>query len=82
MVNLQKLFLFEKIVNKNYYILKISICSFLLMWFGVLVTNPLIQLETFKMQVFWFTLFVIVVKLKPDNFYFLIQEKMFYKENN
>ncbi len=70
--NILKLFLFENIINKNDYILKISICSFLLMWFGVLVTNPLAMVETFKMQVFWFTLLTILIKVKPENEIFLL----------
>jgi len=76
-----KSFLFDKIVNKNYYILKISICSFLLMWFAVLVTNPIIIAETFKMQVFWFTLFSVVIRLTPQNTCLLFENKFHIKRN-
>ena len=73
-------FLFENITDENYYTLKISLCSFLLMWFGVLVTNPLIIAETFKMQVFWFTLFTIILRISQNNTCLLFQNKFYIKE--
>jgi len=78
--NILRLFLFEKIVNNNYYILKISLCSFLLMWFGVLVTNPLIIAETFKMEVFWFTLFTTILRISQKNTNILFQHKLLNKK--
>jgi len=77
-----KLFLYEKIHNNNYYIIKISLCIFLLMWFAVLITNPLIIAETFKMQVFWFTLFTVTIRLSPDNTCFLFGNKSYIKNRN
>jgi len=76
-----KLFLYEKIHNNNYYIIKISLCIFLLMWFAVLITNPLIIAETFKMQVFWFTLFSVVIRLTPQNTCLLFENKFHIKRN-
>ena len=77
-----KLFLYEKIHNNNYYIIKISLCIFLLMWFAVLITNPIIMAETFKMQVFWFTLFTVTIRLSPDNTCFLFGNKSYIKNRN
>ena len=80
--NIIKLFLYEKIINKNYYILKISVCLFLLMWFAVLTTNPLIQLESFKMQVFWVTLFTIILRISSKNVSLLLSGKIINKNNS
>ena len=62
-----KIFLFEKINNERYYILNIAISSFLLMLFFVWVTTPLILAETIKMEVFWFTLLSLIIRLSPEN---------------
>lgn len=70
--NTLKIFLFKYYNSDRYYIVKISIGCFLLMWFGVLVTNPLAMAETFKMEVFWFTLFTILIKVKPEDEIFLL----------
>jgi len=45
-----------------------------------LVTNPLIIAEIFKMQVLWFILFTIVIRISPNNTCLLFQNKFYIKE--
>ena len=70
--SLIKLFLFEKINNDKHFILKMSICVFLFMLFGVWVTNPLIMAEKIKMQIIWFTLLSLIIRLSPQNISILL----------
>lgn len=70
--SLFKLFFIEKIHNDNYYILKISLTFFLLMWFGVLITNPLFIIESIKMEVFWFSILTLMIRLSKKNIFILI----------
>ena len=73
--NLFKIFLFEKYKNEKYFILKISIVLFLIMFFIIISTNGLIDLEHIKMQMFWFTLLSFVLRVNDKNI------TLFFKEN-
>jgi hypothetical protein len=64
-----KLFLFKEISNTN-NLLAFSLSLFLLAWFSVLVTNPLIQINTIKMEIFWVSIFAVLMRIKSTDIIF------------
>lgn len=61
------IFIFEHGTNTSTYLLQLSIAIFLLMWFAVLSTNPLIIIDEIKMEVFWVTLFAVLMRIGPED---------------
>lgn len=66
-----KIYLFLSMKDNEINLICLSISVFLLCWFAVLTTNPLLMLDHIKMKIFWITLFAVLMRIKPeDKIYF------------
>ena len=66
--------LFVKYKNWNHFLLKLSLTVFLIMFFIVISTNGLMDLEHIKMEMFWFTPLTLLLRLNDKNINLLFKK--------